>query len=143
MNGKKTNSIIIRSARSEDIVEVAKKIKELARFEKMEHIVKVTVDQLLKDGGFLSKNDPKLYELLIAETENDRKLIGYAMWSYTYSSCEGKIAHLQDLLIDEKFRRQGIAKQFFSLISKEVIEQNGAYLKLNGKLNLINHYFDL
>ena len=80
----KKSEIIIRSARAEDIDEVVEKIRELARFEKMEDQCKMTSEKLLKDGGFQSTGDRKYYELLVAECQIDNKLqlIGYAMWFY-------------------------------------------------------------
>ena len=78
------NDVIIRAARAEDIDVVLEKILELARFEYMEDQCKMTSEKLLKDGGFLSSNDPKHYGLLVAEAKIDGKsqLVGYAMWYY-------------------------------------------------------------
>ena len=86
------SKVVIRPARADDLPEVMNKIRELAIFEKMEAQCKMTVETLLKDGGFLSDGDPKHYELLVAEAnvENKPKMVGYAMWFYAWSSWEGK-----------------------------------------------------
>lgn len=129
------NDVIIRPAKKSDLAGVLEKIKELARFEKMEDQVKMTVEQLSKDGGFDSPTDSKHYELMIAETKIDDELemIGYALWFYAFTSWEAKIGFLEDIYIDDRFRKRGIAKRFFNIISKEVIKNNGSWLKLNGK----------
>lgn len=128
------NDIVIRAARADDIPHVMEKIIELARFEKMEDQVQMTTEQLLKDGGFCSPEHPKHYELLVAETKIDAQyeMIGYALWFYTFNSWQGKIGFLEDIYIDDRFRRRGLAKRFFHLISKDVVQNNGAWLKLNG-----------
>ena len=84
--------VIIRPACAEDLSEVVNKIRELAIFEKMEAQCKMTTEMLLKDGGFLSDQDHKHYELLVAEVQVDGKpkLVGYAMWFYAWTSWEGK-----------------------------------------------------
>lgn len=129
-------NVIIRRGRGEDIPNVLKNIKELARYLKLENHVKITPQQLLKDGGFCSPSDPKLYELLVAEAEIEAKkeLVGHALWHYSYTTWESKIACIEDLFIDDRFRRRGLAKRFFNLISKEVLANNGAWLKLYGMI---------
>lgn len=84
--------VVIRPALAEDLPEVVNKIWELAVFEKMQDQCKMTVETLLKDGGFLSDKDPKHYELLVAEAKVDgkSKMVGYAMWFYAWTSWEGK-----------------------------------------------------
>ena len=49
-----------------------------------------------------------------------------------WTSWEGKIGFLEDLYVDQLFRPKGIARRFFNLVSKEVIKNGGAWLKLNG-----------
>lgn len=68
------NDVIIRQARAEDCEHILEQIKELARFEKMIDQVKMTTEQLIKDGGFNSPNDPKHYECFVAETKVDGKM---------------------------------------------------------------------
>lgn len=55
-------------------------------------------------------------------------------------SWEGKIGFLEDIYIDERFRRKGIARRFFNLVAKEVVKNNGAWLKLNGQFKFFNQF---
>lgn len=46
--------------------------------------------------------------------------------------CTGKCGFLEDIYVDSNYRRKGIAKRFFNLVAKEVVKNNGSWLKLNG-----------
>lgn len=67
------NDVIIRWARAEDVPIVLEKIHATCILQKVPYPVTTTVDRLLKDGGFKNSNDPKRFNLFVAETEIDGK----------------------------------------------------------------------
>ena len=133
------SDVQIRAARADDMTQLLELIKSGARFNKLpDGCVTNTPEQLQKDGGFLSPNDPKFFEALLAETEIDGKLkiVGYALYSYTYISREGKIGFLHDIYLDEPYRKQVIGTRLFNLVSKIFLENNCTSFKLYGKFSV-------
>ena len=128
----------IRAARADDMTQILELVKSAAHSYKVPaHRVTNTLEQLQKDGGFLSPNDPKFFEVLLVETEVDGKLkiVGYALYFYSYISREGKIGFLHDIYVDEPYRKQGIGTRLFNLVSKIFLENNCTSFKLNGKFS--------
>lgn len=106
----------------------------MARFEKHdESSIKVTAEVLERDGGFNSPNDRKFFHCLVAEAnvDGETEMAGYAIWFYTYSTWLGRDVYLEDIFVSDKFRRQGLGRQFFAKIAKEALENGCKKLKLN------------
>ena len=97
-------------------------IKELAVFEKEPDAVEVTVDDLIRDG--FSEN-PLFYcfvaeEVIESSVENHSKqIIGIALYYYRYSTWKGKTIHLEDLIVREEKRGNGVGMALY----REVIRQ--------------------
>lgn len=81
--------------------EVLNLITELAVFEKEPDAVKITVDDLIRDGF----SDRPLFECLVAEKEGG--IIGIALYYNRYSTWKGKTIHLEDLIVRESQRGTG------------------------------------
>lgn len=96
--------IHIRPATPADVPLMLAFIHELAEFEREPHSVKMTEEQLLKDGF---GNDPQ-YESLIAES--DGAPAGWALFFPIYSTWRGRGLHLEDLFVRPQFRGLGIGK---------------------------------
>lgn len=92
----------IRNANKNDMPQVLSLIKELAIFEKEEHAVEVTVNDLEQDGF---GNNPA-FHCFVAEVNN--KVEGIALVYYRYSTWKGKALHLEDLIVSEAMRGSGI-----------------------------------
>ena len=78
------SDVKIRAARAEDMTRLLELIKSGTSFHKLPAgNVTTTPEQLQKEGGFLSPNDPAFFEALLVETEIDGKLeiVGYALYS--------------------------------------------------------------
>ena len=114
-------------------------MKSAARFGKLpEGYFTTTPEQLQKDGGFLSPNDPKFFEALLAETEIDGKLeiVGYVLYSYSYICKDGKkVGLLFSIQLEEPYRGQGVGTRLLNLLSKIFLENNCTSFKLNGKFS--------
>ena len=101
-------NFLIRKANQDDMQEVLSLIKELALFEKEPDEVEVSREELISDGF----GDEKSFCCFVAEMES--KIIGMALFYPRYSTWKGKVLHLEDLIVSEKFRGKGIGYALFS-----------------------------
>ena len=104
--------MIIRKGVKKDIPQVLDLIKELAEFENAPDQVTNTIERLENDGF---GNQP-VYDLFVAELEN--KIIGMAITYFRYSTWKGKNLYIEDLIINKKFRREGIGLKIFEELKK-------------------------
>lgn len=105
------NSINIRKGTPKDIPAVLKLIRELALYEKAPQEVTNTEEAMNRDGF----GENPVFSLLVAEMEE--QVVGMAIYFIKYSTWKGKGVYLDDIVVNEKFRGQGIGK----LLLDEVI----------------------
>jgi GNAT superfamily N-acetyltransferase len=106
----------IRKANSSDVKDIIRLLVELAVYEKEPYAVKVTEEELIRDG-FVS--NPK-YECLLAEFNSE--VVGLAFFTPRYSTWVGDTLHLEDLVVTEKMRGKGIGTLLyreFLLVAKD------------------------
>jgi len=108
----------IRKANPSDMPSVLRLIKELAKFENEPEAVEVTVDNLV-DNGF--KKNPA-FKVYVAEIEE--RIVGMALFYERYSTWKGKAIHLEDLIVEEKFRGKGIGRALYTEVLKYAYEFN-------------------
>ena len=131
------NEMLIRKAERSDMVSVLDLIKELAEFEREPKSVSINVDDLINDGFC---NDPK-FRCLVAE--KNKKVIGMALFYGRYSTWKGKTLHLEDLIVKQKFRGQGIGKQLYKKfieIAQEEGVRRAEWVALDWNINAIKFY---
>ena len=104
--------MLIRKGQADDMPAVLDLITELAIFERQPDAVVVTAADLVRDGF----QENPLFHTFVAEM--DGMIVGMALYYYRYSTWKGKTIHLEDLILKEKYRKQGIG---FSLY-QNVIE---------------------
>jgi GNAT superfamily N-acetyltransferase len=102
----------IRNANKNDMPQVLGLIKELAIFEKEEHAVEVTVNDLEQDGF---GNNPA-FHCFVAEVNN--KIEGIALVFQRYSTWKGKALHLEDLIVSEAMRGSGMGSALLDEVVK-------------------------
>ncbi|MCK5443658.1 MAG: GNAT family N-acetyltransferase [Maribacter sp.] len=102
----------IRNAKAEDMKDCHGLIKELARFEKEDNAVEVTVDDLIRDGF----GDRPLFHCFVAES--DSKIVGMALLYNRYSTWKGPIIHLEDLVVSETMRGTGLGTALLDEVVK-------------------------
>ena len=129
----------IRQATKEDMPRVLELIVELAVFEKEPDAVQVTVADLEK-GGF---EEPKQFICFVAEC--DGCIEGIALVYHRFSTWQGQVLHLEDLVVSQSKRGTGlgtalldeVVKYGHSLgvrrISWEVIDWNEPAIKFYEK----------
>lgn len=107
----------IRKGKPEDVPAALRLIKELAEFEKAPEQVTNTEAQMLEDGF----GENPVFRMLVAETEEG--IIGIAIYFLKYSTWKGKGIYLDDIVVNEKFRGQGVGKKLFEAVKAEAIEE--------------------
>lgn len=111
-------SVTIRYAKLEDCERMLELINELALYEKAPEEVTVTLDEF-KDAGFGSN---PVWKAFIAE--KDGNIEGFALYYIRYSTWKGCRLYLEDFIVTEKMRGQGIGKLLFEEILKEAKTYN-------------------
>ena len=100
--------ILIREAQKKDMNSVHKLIVELAIYEKEPDAVEIDVKELTSMG--FSSEYP-LFKCLIAEVNNT--IVGAAIIYNRFSTWKGKTLHLEDLIVTETMRNNGIGSKLF------------------------------
>ncbi len=100
-------NINIRSAVENDMEAVHGLIMELAIYEKAADQMTNTVAQLKADGF----GDKPLFECIVAEKSN--QVVGFALFYTSYSTWKGQCLYLEDFLVTETERGQGIGQLLF------------------------------
>ncbi|KAL4659913.1 diamine acetyltransferase 2-like isoform X1 [Arapaima gigas] len=111
----------IRAATREDCRDIFRMIRELAVYEKMLDKVKISHEVLERDG--FSENP--FFHCLVAEVPQQYRtmegytLVGYALYSYTYSTWKGRSVYMEDLYVMPEFRGQYTCGCSCEIIAKE------------------------
>jgi GNAT superfamily N-acetyltransferase len=103
--------MIIRKGAPADMPAVLALIQELAVFEREPNAVVVTATDLVRDGF----QENPLFTTFVAEVNGE--IVGMALFYYRYSTWKGKTIHLEDLILKENYRKQGIG---FALYQKVI-----------------------
>lgn len=113
-------------------------IRELARFEGLEHEVQANVESLT-DSLFGAK---PVAGALIARVGNE--LAGYALYFFTFSSFIGRAGiWLEDLYVRPAFRRQGFGRAMIEAVARIGAERNCGrfeWTALNWNKNALDFY---
>ncbi|XP_075876611.1 diamine acetyltransferase 2b [Nelusetta ayraudi] len=110
----------IRPATKADCKDVSRMIMELAMFEKMPDQVKISPEELERDGF----DQNPFFQCLVAEVPKEHQtkegftVVGYALYFYTYSTWKGPSLYLEDLYVMPDFRGNGIGKGLLSKVAE-------------------------
>lgn len=114
-------SLKIRKGTPTDIPELLNLIKELAAYENEPDAVTVTEEILLNDGF----GEKPAFEFLVAE--KDGTVVGIALYYYQYSTWKGRSLYLEDVIVKESERMQGIGgmlmNELISISKKEKMKR--------------------
>lgn len=111
-------SFTIRKGAKEDLQAVLNLITELAIFEKEPDAVEVTVADLINDG--FSEN-PK-FNFFVAE--ENKIIIGIALFYERYSTWKGRTIHLEDLIVTKSRQKIGAGKALYTAVLKYAHDNN-------------------
>jgi ribosomal protein S18 acetylase RimI-like enzyme len=106
----------IRKGKEQDLLQVHELIKELAYFEKAPEAVETTIDSMREDGF---GKDP-VFDFYVA-VNNDQEIVGLALYYIRYSTWKGKLLYLEDLIVSEKYRMNGIGRKLMDAVFRETI----------------------
>jgi GNAT superfamily N-acetyltransferase len=131
-------NLVIRPGEKADVAVIAHLIRELARFEKLEHEVTMT-EELLAENLF----GPNRYaETLIAEDADSP--IGFALFFHTFSTFLGKPGlYLEDLFVIPEQRSHGVGRALLSQLARIALERGCGRLEwavLNWNREAIKFY---
>jgi GNAT superfamily N-acetyltransferase len=102
-----------------DLPALLEMIRELARFERLEHEVEATVESL-KESFFGSQ--PVAGGLLARSGE---KFAGYAIYFFTFSSFVGRNGiWLEDVYVRHKYREQGLGRRLIEAVARVGVARN-------------------
>ena len=131
-------SIRIRKGVKEDLPFVHALIQELGVYEKAEHEIETSVEQLEIDGF----GSEPLFEFFVAENE-EQEIVGMALFYFGYSTWKGKKMYLDDLVVTEQYRRKGVGQLLLDQLVAYALEKNAQQLRwhvLNWNRPAINFY---
>jgi len=107
------SSVHIRSATESDVPLILQFIRDLAIYEKLEHKVEAT-EQQLRQTLF---GNPRFAEVLFAEV--DGKEAGFALFFHNYSTFLGQPGiYLEDLFVRPEMRGRGIGKSLLTHLAR-------------------------
>jgi GNAT superfamily N-acetyltransferase len=105
-------SFIIRKAEKADMDQVLHLIKALAIFEKEPNAVEMTKGYL-QERGFGKQPS---FQCFVAEKES--KIEGIALVYMRFSTWKGEVLHLEDLIVSQKMRGQGMGEALLNEVVK-------------------------
>ena len=134
-------NVLIRKGYKSDLPMVLDLIKELALYEKSAEEVILTLGDLERDGF----GEHPVFNFFVAE--NNKEIIGLALYYIKYSTWKGKCVFLEDIIVTEQFRNQGVGKKLFDEVVEaakkmnvqrlewQVLDWNKPAIKFYEKLN--------
>ena len=109
---------IIRRAVKEDCARILELVKELAEYERAPQEVTVTLEHF-EESGFGAQ---PVWWAFVADLNG--RVEGFALYYIRFSTWKGQRMYLEDFLVTEKLRGQGIGKKLFDQLIVEAQEKN-------------------
>jgi GNAT superfamily N-acetyltransferase len=106
----------IRRGTKEDLPQALELIKELALYEKAPHEVTNTIARMEEDGF----GSNPVFGFFVAE--NNRGIVGISVYYYRYSTWKGKRLFLEDIVVTEKERGNGLGKLLFDRTMQQCLD---------------------
>ena len=112
-------TIPIRPGTADDLPQVLALIQELAAFEREPDAVETTVESMQQDGF---AGDRSIFEFFVAE--DNQKIVGLALYFYSYSTWKGKCIYLEDLIVTEAYRGRGLGRRLLDRVVMKAKAEN-------------------
>lgn len=114
-----SHAFSIRQANRSDVSQILAFVIELARYEKAEHEVDAT-EQDIEHSLF---GEEATAHCVICEQNGHA--VGFAVYFYNYSTWQGKNGlYLEDLYVSPEYRGQGAGKQLLQYLAKHAVSHH-------------------
>lgn len=131
-------TVELRGATVDDVPTIARLIRALSVYEKLEHDVVMT-EEKLRDNLFGAH---RYAEVVLAE--EDTVAIGFALFFHNFSTFLGQPGiYLEDLFVDPEKRGHGVGRQLLAHLAQLAVERNCGRLEwsvLNWNRDAIGFY---
>ena len=105
----------IRKATEDDFPAILELIRELALFERAPDKVTNNLDQM--------KREKDLFRCYVAETSG-KEIVGMALFFFAYYTWVGKSLYLEDLIVNEAYRKLKIGTELLRRVMQTAKEEN-------------------
>lgn len=116
-------NILIRKAKESDLLAAYQLIKELALYENAAEEVVLSYEQFSKDFG-MSHPIYKLHVAEVSDSTGNQIIAGISLFYFAYSTWKGKMVYLEDLVVSQTYRRQGIGEKLIESIFQFARDEN-------------------
>jgi len=103
----KSMKISIRSATEEDYPLILELFREFSVYQKLPERMHNSLERM--------KEEQEFFHCFVAETE-EKEIIGYATWFFTYFTWSGKGLYIDDLFVKPAYRGKGIGLQLMEKV---------------------------
>lgn len=103
----------LRKGTAADVPAILALVNELAIFEKAPHEVTNTEERMLREGF----GENKAFEVFLAEKNGE--IVGMSLYYFRYSTWKGRRLYLEDLIVKEEVRGEGLGKMLFDRTIQE------------------------
>ena len=115
--------IQLRQGTIDDLPAVHGLVRELARFERAEEHFVATLDDYRNDF------QADFFRVVVAEDSTERKIVGMALYYYTYSTWKGRMLYLEDFVVDPAYRSAGIGQRLWDVVKERGRERGCKLMK--------------
>jgi GNAT superfamily N-acetyltransferase len=120
-----SDEVTIRLAKSDDAATIVSLIRALAIYEKLLDEVRITEEDVRRDGFGLRPS----FRCLLAEVADEA--VGFALYFENYSTFEGRSGiFVEDLFVREEARRLGVGRMLLARLAALVVRRGGRRLDL-------------
>ena len=113
--------VIIRKAKVTDMEAIHALVKELAEYEKGLHRVTTSAESYRKDF------EEGVFDAYVAEVNNE--IVGMALYYMNFSTWRGKMLYLEDFIVKDSMRGNGIGAKLFDAFVEEAKRQDCSMAK--------------
>jgi ribosomal protein S18 acetylase RimI-like enzyme len=135
-------NINIRKGEKVDCVRMMELVRELALYEKAPNEVTVDLNHFI-ESGFGPNPVWWAYVAEITNEDNSKQIVGFALYYIRYSTWKGQRMYLEDIIVTENMRGNGIGKKLFDqliLVCKELQFKGITWQVLDWNEPAINFY---
>jgi GNAT superfamily N-acetyltransferase len=118
MNRGLASSLRLRDAKADDLPVIERLVRALASYERLEHEVRATQDDLRQA---MFGPEPKVFALIC---EWDGQPAGLCIWFYNFSTFLGRHGiYIEDIFVEPEHRGRGIGRAIFKHLAQRAVAE--------------------